>query len=163
VSGLGTSPSAGSHFWPLGGPSFPQAPLHFHPCNFFRQEQLWVRVVTVGWQPLPLLPFLLEVDSIGSLSLLSGISSKLHPFESQKSLTSQVSGAFWSDPPTSYLPRLLVSIFCACPRGYSPFPSPNTRSDSPLPHTPANPVHFPSQVSPSLPTCDCLILSPKWD
>ena len=25
--------------------------LHFHPCSSFRQEQLWVRVLTVGWQP----------------------------------------------------------------------------------------------------------------
>jgi hypothetical protein len=53
VSGLGTSPWAGSHFVPVAGSSFPQAPLCFHPCNFFRQEQLWVRDVTVGWHPHP--------------------------------------------------------------------------------------------------------------
>jgi hypothetical protein len=33
VSGLGTSPWAGSHFGPVTGPSFPQAPLHFYPCS----------------------------------------------------------------------------------------------------------------------------------
>jgi hypothetical protein len=50
-SGLGTSRWAGSHFGPVAGPSFPQALLHFHPCSTFRQGQLWVRVLTVGWQP----------------------------------------------------------------------------------------------------------------
>jgi hypothetical protein len=40
------------------GSSFPQVPLHFHPCNSFRQEQLWVRDVTVGWQPHPSLDVL---------------------------------------------------------------------------------------------------------
>ena len=44
------SPWAGSHFGPVDGPSCHQAPLHFHPCSSFKQEQLWVRVVTVGWQ-----------------------------------------------------------------------------------------------------------------
>ena len=44
-------PHFGFHFEPAARPSFPQALLHFHPCNSFRQEQLWVRVVTVGWQP----------------------------------------------------------------------------------------------------------------
>ena len=58
VSGLGTSPWARSHIGPVVGPSFPQAPLHFHPCNSFRQEQLWVRDVTVGWQPHPSLDVL---------------------------------------------------------------------------------------------------------
>jgi hypothetical protein len=73
VSGLRTSPWAGSHFGPVAGPSFPQAPLHFRrPCNSFRQEQLWVCDET-DWCPI----FLLEVGSISSLSPLSGISSKV--------------------------------------------------------------------------------------
>ena len=38
MSGLGASPWAGSHSGPVTGPSFPQAPLHFHPCSSFRQE-----------------------------------------------------------------------------------------------------------------------------
>jgi hypothetical protein len=50
---LEASSWAGSHFGPVTGPSFPQAPLHFHPCSSFRQEQLWVRVLTVGWQTPP--------------------------------------------------------------------------------------------------------------
>ena len=33
VSGLGTFSWAGSYFGPVTGPAFPQAPLHFHPCN----------------------------------------------------------------------------------------------------------------------------------
>jgi hypothetical protein len=49
VSGLGNSFWARSYFGPVAGPSFPQDPLHFHPCNSFRLEQLWVRVITVGW------------------------------------------------------------------------------------------------------------------
>jgi hypothetical protein len=36
----------------------PQVPLHFYPCNSFRQEQLWVRGVIVGWQPHPSLDVL---------------------------------------------------------------------------------------------------------
>jgi hypothetical protein len=58
MSGLGSSSWAGSHFGFVAGPSFPQAPLHFHPCNSFRPEQLWVRDVTVGWQPYPSLDVL---------------------------------------------------------------------------------------------------------
>jgi hypothetical protein len=37
-----------SQFGPVTGTSFPQASLHFHPCSSFKQEQLWVRVLTVG-------------------------------------------------------------------------------------------------------------------
>ena len=44
--------------------------------------------------------FLLKVGSITSLSLPSGISSKVPPFESWESFTSQVSGAFWEVPST---------------------------------------------------------------
>ena len=51
MAGLGVSPWARSHFEPVAGPSFSQAPLHFHPCNSFRQKHLWVRVLTGGWQP----------------------------------------------------------------------------------------------------------------
>ena len=47
------SPWAGSHFGPNVGPSFPQAPLQFHPYSCFRQKQLLVRLLTVGWQPHP--------------------------------------------------------------------------------------------------------------
>ena len=50
---LGAFPGAGSHLGPVAGPYFPQVTRNFHPCSSFRQEQLWVRVFTVGWQPLP--------------------------------------------------------------------------------------------------------------
>jgi hypothetical protein len=53
VSDLQAFPWARSHFGPVTGTSFPRAPLHFHPCSSFRQEQLWVRVLSVGWQPHP--------------------------------------------------------------------------------------------------------------
>ena len=61
------------------------------------------------WYPV----FLLQVGSISSLSLLSGISSTVPPFESWQSLTSQFSGAFWKISPTSYLLRLSVFILSA--------------------------------------------------
>jgi hypothetical protein len=150
---------------PWAGPSFPHAPLHFYPCNSFKQEQLWVRDVTVGWQPPPSFDgcpvFLLEMDSISSLSLLSGSSSKVLPLGSE-SLTSQVSGAIWRVLPTSYFPRLPVSTLSAGPQGFSPFPSPSIRSGFPLPSTPSL-THFPFQDPPSLPTWDCFLLPPKWD
>jgi hypothetical protein len=79
--------------------------------------------------------FQLEVGSIDSLFLLSGISSKVPPIESWESLTFKVSGAFWRVPPTSYFLRFSVSILSAGPQGFSPFPSPNTRSGTPLPPT----------------------------
>ena len=53
VSGLGTSLWAESHFGPVAGSSFPQAPVHFHPCNSFSKEQWWVSDVTVGCQTHP--------------------------------------------------------------------------------------------------------------
>ena len=108
------------------------------------------------------LVFQLVVGSISSFSILSGISSKIPHF----SLTSQVSGGFWSTPcPTSYYQRLPVSIISAGPQSFSPFPSPNTISGSPLPPNTSlsTPVHFPSQFPPSIHTCDCFLLSPKCD
>jgi hypothetical protein len=110
------------------------------------------------WCPV----FLLEVGSISSHSLLSGISSKVAPFESWESHTSQVSGAFWRASPTSCLPRLPVSFLSAGPQGFSPFHSPNTRWGSSLPPT-SLPMDFPFQIPPSIPTCDCILLTPKWD
>ena len=90
--------------------------------------------------------FLLEVGSLSSLSLLSSISSTVPHFESRESFTSQISGAYWRAPPTSYLWRLPVSILSAGPQVFSPFLSPNIRSGS---NAPFSPVYFPSQVSPS--------------
>jgi hypothetical protein len=53
VSGLGTSPSAGSHFGPVTKPTFPRALFNFHLFTSFRQEQLRARVLPVGWQHHP--------------------------------------------------------------------------------------------------------------
>jgi hypothetical protein len=115
---------------------------------------------SLTWCPV----FLLEVGSISSLSLLFGISSKLPPCESWESLTSQVSGAFWRVPPTSYFLKLPVYSLSAGPQDFSPFPSipdqvPLSFPLLPHPHS----VHFPSQVTPFLPTCDCFFLSLNWD
>jgi hypothetical protein len=66
-------------------------------------------------------------------------------------------------PPTSYFLRLPVYILSAGPQGFSPFPSPNTKSGFPYPLMFPHSVHIPSQVPPSLPTCDCSLLSPKWN
>jgi hypothetical protein len=87
--------------------------------------------ISLIWCP----DFLMEVCSIYFLSLLSGTSSKVPPFDSWDSLTSQVSGAFWRVPPTSYFRgwRFPVSILSAGPQGFSPFPSSNTRSHPPTP------------------------------
>jgi hypothetical protein len=61
--------------------------------------------------------FLLKVDSISSLSLLWGISSKVPPFESWESLTSKVCSTFWEGiPSTSYFLRLPISILSAGPQ-----------------------------------------------
>ena len=46
--------------------------------------------------------------------------------------------------------------------GLQSFPSPNIRLGFPLSPLLPHPVHFPSQILPSLPTCDCFFLSPKW-
>jgi hypothetical protein len=118
------------------------------------------------WCPV----FLLEVGSISSLSPLLGISSKVPPFESWDTLTSQVSGAFcggWSGVGRSYFLRLPVYILSAGPPGFSPFPSHNTRSGTLLSYpTSAIPPPPPRSLplsGPSLPTWDCFLLFPKWD
>ena len=64
---------------------------------------------SLTWCPV----FLLEVGFISLLSLLLGTASKVPPFGSWESLTSQISGAFWRGPTTSYLP---VSILSAGPQ-----------------------------------------------
>jgi hypothetical protein len=74
----------------------------------------------------------LLVGCISSISILSGTSYKVPPFESWECLISQVPGVIWSVPPTSYLQRFPVSNLSAGPQSFSPFPSLNTRSGSPL-------------------------------
>jgi hypothetical protein len=163
VSGLGTSPWARSHFEPVTGPSFSQAPLHFHLCNSFRQEQVWVRDVTVKWQLTWCPVFLLEEGSVSSLSLLSRISCKFPHFESWESPTFQVSGAFWGVPPPNLLFPEVVCLHSFCwPSGLQPFTL-TQGSGFPLsPITSPHPVDFPSQIPPSFPTCNCFLLSTKW-
>ena len=148
VSGLGASTWAGSHFGPVPGPSFPQSPLHVHPCSSFRQEQLWVRVCLWDGNPIPhLMPCLLAGGRLYKFPLSTvGISSEVLPFESWKPLTSHVSGTFCKLPPqhpTSW--GCLLPFFSAGPQGFSPFLSPNNRPGSPSP----NPSSHLSTFSPS--------------
>jgi hypothetical protein len=99
--------------------------------------------MTVGWQPHKCPAFPLEVGSTNSLSSLLGTSSKVPPYESWESLTSQVFGT------TSYFLRLPVFIVSAGTQGFCSFPSPNIRSCSPLPPTALPPCPY-SLPSPSL-------------
>jgi hypothetical protein len=146
VSGLGTSPWAGSHFGPVAGPSFPQASLHFHPCNSFRQEQLWVRVVTVGWFPSP------SFDALSSWWRWALQVPSLYCW------TFYLNPSLWV-PRVSHIPSLWC-ILEGCPQppiswGYLfPFFLLALRASVLFPHSipyqvpvsPSIPVHFPSQV-----------------
>jgi hypothetical protein len=92
------------------------------------------------------------VGSISSLSLLSGISSKVLSCESWESLTSQFSAVLWGSPPqapiswgclfTFFLQALSASVLFSHP---IPDQIPLT------PHCLPTPIHFPTQVPPSLP------------
>jgi hypothetical protein len=76
------------------------------------------------------------VDSTNFLSPLSGISSKIPPFESWESFTPQVSGTFWRIPPNLLSPELVCFHYFCWPSGISVIFSPsNIWSCSPL-HTP---------------------------
>jgi hypothetical protein len=154
VSGLGSSPGAGSHFGTVTGPSFPQAPLHFHPCNSFRQEHLWVRDVTVEWQPNPS-PAVLP-SCWGGLYIPSLCCQAFH----QRSLP--VSSGSLS-PPRSLVhsggipPNLLFPevacfhSFCR-PSGLQYFSLTQYQI-----RFPPLPIHLPSQVPPSLPPSPFMI------
>ena len=116
-----------------------------------------------GMGPLSLIwcpVFLLKVDSVSSLFRLSGILSKVPPFESWESLTSLVSGAFWRipQPPMSWgcpFPFFLMAL--------RTFPPSNTIS-GPSPHYLPQPHAFSLPV-PSFPPSRLwlLLLPPKRD
>jgi hypothetical protein len=93
---------------------------------------------------------LLEVGYISSPNLLSGISSKVPPFESWKSLTSQVSSAFWRVPTTSYFLRLPVYILSAALRTSVLFPHsvPDQVLLSPTTHSPPHLLFLPGSSLP---------------
>jgi hypothetical protein len=87
--------------------------------------------------------------------------------ESWESLTSQVSGTFSivPQPSISLCWSCLFIFFLLALRASVFFPHPITDQVPLYPHIPPHPhpIHFPSLVSPSLPTCDCFLLPPKWD
>jgi hypothetical protein len=60
-------------------------------------------------------------------------------------------------PTTSYFLRLPVYILSAGPQGFSPFPSTNTRSGSPIPHTSPHPPCPLSILGSSFPTSSLVI------
>ena len=57
-------------------------------------------------------------------------------------------------------PRAACFHYICCPSGLQAFSLTNTRSSFPLP---SYPVHFSSQVLPSLWPCDCFFLPNNWD
>jgi hypothetical protein len=120
ISGLGT-PWVGSHFGPVAGPSFPQAPFNFHTCCSFRQEQLWIRILTVGWQPpqapCNLMPCLPAGGGLYKFPLLlSGISSKIPLPLSLENLSPPRSLVYsWGpDPATNLLSTKVVCFHSFC-------------------------------------------------
>jgi hypothetical protein len=92
--------------------------------------------------------FLVEMSSVSSLSLLSGISSKVPPFESWESLTSQISGTSCRVPPPPTSWGWQCAFFLLALGGYSHFPSLSARSGSSF--SPKLPPTFPrrSPLSP---------------
>ena len=91
------------------------------------------------------------------------MSSKIPPFESWETVTSQASGAFWRvspAPPHISWGYLFPFFLLALMASFSLFPWISTRSGSPL--LPISP-HFFSQMPSSLLTCDCFLLPLKWD
>jgi hypothetical protein len=122
----------------------------FLSLQFFQTGTIMVQCFDCGmatpsliWCPV----FMLEVDSIRSLSLLTGISSKVSPFESWESLTAQDSGTFWGShlhpqqPPISrgcLFPFILLTLGAAV---LFPHPIPD---QVPLSPTLLPPIHFPS-------------------
>ena len=147
VSVLGTSPWAGSHFGPVNGPSFLQVPLHFHPCNSFKnnyESDVWL------WHGNPI-PHLMSCFPPGGRLYKFSFSTVGHFIKGPSLYVLRVSHlpgllGFCRVPPTSYLPRLSVSILSPGLQGFIPFPSPNTRSGSPLSLTP--PSTFPPSSFP---------------
>jgi hypothetical protein len=103
---------------------------------------------SLTWCPI----FLLEVDSISSLSYCWVFHQRSIPMSSGSLSPPRNLVHSREVPPTSYFLRLLIYILSAGPQSFSPFPSPNTRSDSTLPLTvPTHTVHIPSQVPLSFP------------
>jgi hypothetical protein len=86
----------------------------------------------------------------------------LESFEFWQSLTSQVYGTFWSapQPPTSQGCLLLFFLLAFRASIFSSLPIPEQLPLSPTPF----PLSFPcSSFPPSLPSCVCFLLPPKWN
>jgi hypothetical protein len=105
--------------------------------------------------------FLLEVGSISSLSLLSGISFKVPPFESWESLTSQVYGELWGVPPNLLFPEFAcLHAFCWT-SGLQFF---SLTQYQIMFCSPSHCLHPPNQLSlPNPSLSPHFLLSPKWD
>jgi hypothetical protein len=105
VSGLGKILLRWIPLWACCWTFFSSGSIPFPSLLFFQTGTIMSQRCDCRGQPHPSLDFLQEVGSISSLSLLSGISSKVPPYESWESLTLQVSSAFWGEgsPPTYFL------------------------------------------------------------
>ena len=122
-----------------------------------------IQKVTVGWQHNPSLDpvFQLEVDSIWSLSLLSGIITKVLWVLRVSHLP-----GLWCilvSPPSLLLPEVAYLHSFCWSLGIQSFSLTQYKIRFPPSPQISSPIHFPSQVPPSLPTYDCFLLSPKWD
>ena len=95
-------------------------PLHFNPCSSFRQEQLWVRVLTVGWQPhhshhcrtfhLRSLPFSPDSLSPSGVLMHSGESPNLLPTE-----VAHFRSFCWPSELQSFFPTQYLIMFPSFP------------------------------------------------
>jgi hypothetical protein len=155
VSGLGTFPRAGSRFGPVFGPSVPQDSLHFYPCSSFRQEQLWVRVLTIGWQP----PSSFEVLSSFWRCVLKVPSPYCGAFH-LRSVPMNPEGHLPSLCPNLLPPK--VACFHSGPQGFSPFPSTKYQIKFPSPYQQPSST-FPPRSLPLSPLVIAFFLTLKWD
>jgi hypothetical protein len=99
------------------------------------------------WCPV----FLLEVGSISSLSYCQAFYLRSHPLIPESLLPPRSLVHSGGSPQAPYFLWLPVSILSAGPQRFSPFPSPNTRSGSPLPPPPHAPFTFSSRSHPPSP------------
>jgi hypothetical protein len=135
-------------FFSSGSSPFPFLAVLSDKNNYGSEMWLW------DGNPIPhLMSCLPAGGGLYKFPLPTSISSKIPPFEFWESLTSQISDAFWRSPTQPALSwGCLFSFFLLALRASVLFPHsiPDQVPFSPLIPTSPDPVHFPSQVPPSL-------------